>query len=117
MKILFRFMISDDEGWIGYTEGRTWEEIFYFIDEFGNPYSADIIRLPPDAPIGVCVPMVYDDDLGWMVGDNDDADLEISEYFWDGVPDLGDSRWDAETKAQLAWKDYLKNRTGEVYGN
>jgi len=114
MKILFRFMISDDEGWIGYTEGRTWEEIFYFIDEFGDPYSADIIRLPPDAPLGVCVPMVYDDENGWIP--NDQAS-EISEYFWDRVPDLGDPRWEAKTKTQSAWKDYLKNRTGEHCGD
>ena len=111
MRILFRFITSNELGWIGYTEGTTWEEIFIAIDEFGDPYSADVIQLHRATPLSFCVPMILDDEEGWTPSDDDAA--EISEYFWNKVPEISDSRWDAETKAQAMWQDYLKNRTGE----
>ena len=38
MRILFRFVLSNKTVWIGYTEGKTWEEIYNGIDEFGDAY-------------------------------------------------------------------------------
>jgi len=115
MRILFRFGGNIEIRWVGYTEGKTWEEIFISIDEFGDPYAADIIQLHRAVPLSFCVPIIPDDENGW-VPSNDEAS-EICEYFWDSVPEVSDPRWKAKTKTQLAWEDYLKNRTGEVYGN
>ena len=110
MRILFRFIANSEIRWIGYTEGKTWEQIFMAIDEFGDPYAADVIQLHRAVPLRFCVPIILDDENGWIP--NDEAS-EISEYFWDSVPEVSDPRWEAKTKTQSAWEDYLKNRTGE----
>lgn len=114
MRILFRFIANSEIRWIGYTEGKTWEQIFMAIDEFGDPYAADVIQLHRAVPLRFCVPIILDDENGWIP--NDEAS-EISEYFWDSVPEVSDPRWEAKTKTQSAWKDYLKNRTGERNGD
>jgi hypothetical protein len=115
MRILFRFVLSNKTVWVGYTEGKTWEEIYHGIDEFGDAYEADVIQLHRAVPMRFCVPLMLHKKAGWVPSNEEYGGM--SGKFWDAVPDVSDFRWDAETKAQLAWKDYLKNRTGKRYGD
>lgn len=106
MKVMFRFKPyvvnkPGNKAWIGFAEGRTWEDIIDVIDEFGDPTSADIVKISASHPMGFCIPYVYDSDdsndsgeQGWC---SVDEEREISNWFF--KYDIDSPEW--ETKRVL----------------
>lgn len=55
MKVVaFRFLGDEEQptGWVGIAAGRDWKELFWAIDEFGDPSCCDYKTLPMGG--GVC---------------------------------------------------------------
>ncbi len=91
MRVIFRFKPDDEKAWVGFAEGRTWEDIADVIDEFGDPNSADIVILPKTYPMGFCIPFTNDEEEGW---DSVDEGREVSGWFFEY--DVDDPRWETE---------------------
>tara|TARA_R110000803_G_scaffold10912_8_gene33204 strand:+ start:166 stop:519 length:354 start_codon:yes stop_codon:yes gene_type:complete len=102
MRVLFRFKPNDKKAWVGFTEGNTWKDIFWAIDEFGNPFEADVIKLPHKYPISFCVPFANDGDEGW--GTLEEG-REVGEMLYMAMPDIDGPEW--ETKQAKEWREYI----------
>jgi len=107
MRVLFRFKPEGDKAWVGFVEGRTWDDIFHNIDEFGDPFMADVIKLPADRTMSFCVPYInYADDTEEEVWDTDrDDEVEVGDWFHEYPVDS--QEWE---KNCAAWGKYLITR-------
>ena len=112
MRVLFRFKPNDKKAWVGFTEGETWEDIFWAIDEYGDPNEAAVIKLPYKYTMGFCVPFSNDPnhDGDW---EPEDKDREIGEWFWMAIPDIDGPEW--ETRVPKEWREYLSDGRGDRY--
>jgi|TARA_R110000744_G_scaffold350530_1_gene456239 hypothetical protein len=102
MRVLFRFKPNDKKAWVGFTEGETWEDIFWAIDEYGDPNETAVIKLPHKYPMGFCVPFTNDGDEGWSALEED---REIAGEFYESMPDIDGPEW--ETKQAKEWREYI----------
>ena len=108
MRVMFRFKPEGDKAWVGFVEGRTWDDIFHNIDEFGDPYSTDVIKLPADRTMSFCVPYIdYPEDGteegGWDTDPDDE--IEVGDWFYEYPPDSPE--WE---KHRSIWEKYLSTR-------
>lgn len=103
MKVMFRFKPDNDKAWIGYTEGDTWEDIFMDIDEFGDPYSVDVFKLPSRQYVSFCVPYEYDPKEDYWVAQ---PELELGGFFLNYPVDAPE--WETPNSA---WENFLRTRT------
>ena len=89
MKVVaFRFTDEDGPtGWVGFATGQDWTELFWTIDEFGDPYCCEYKTLS-NYGVGACWRET------WKPGPGEHRRLtrsgfELSEL----VPDLLDEGW------------------------
>lgn len=86
MKITY--FLFPETGWVGVAFGRDWSDVFWAIDEHGDPYSVLLIHITASMRGSFCVLDDYDEDTG-MYGSG--RDHETNEY----TPFLDDPRWSA----------------------
>jgi len=110
MKVIFRFKPDDEQAWVGFTEGSTWGEIFWNIDEFGDPFEANVIKLPHKYHMGFCIPFTNDESEGW---DSVAEDREVTDMFYEAVPDIDSPEW--ETKESKEWRKYIVNAASNIF--
>ena len=104
MRILFRFKPEGDKAWVGFVEGRTWDDIFHNIDEFGDPFSADVIKLPADRTMSFCVPYIHYADATEEGGWDTDPDDEVEVGDWFREYPVDSPEWERDCDA---WGKYL----------
>lgn len=89
MKVVaFRFTSEDGPtGWVGFATGQDWTELFWTIDEFGDPYCCEYKTLSKYG-VGACWLET------WIPGRGEDLHLQRSDFeFSELVPDLLDEDW------------------------
>ena len=111
MRVLFRFKPNDKKAWVGFTEGKTWEDIFWAIDEYGDPNETAVIKLPHKYPMGFCVPFTSNPnhDGDW---ESENKDREIAGEFYASMPDIDGPEWETQSKQ---WVKYLSDRWEDIY--
>ena len=118
IQVVFRFKYNNEEAWVGYTNGVDWEDIFWGIDEFGDPYEADVVRVS-NCPIGYCVAWDNNDEFeGWLPINNwlpekkrQLAEVELSCRVINDAPD--EEYWE---KPNRAWERHLRTRLEALRG-
>ena len=90
MIVAFRFLNEFGKAnFAGFASAPTKKALFWQIDEFGDPYSCEIKKIPS---CGMCVPVHHNPDGFVDVAPNAvDLELEIGERF--GLAINGDDGW------------------------
>jgi len=102
MRVAFRFKPEGDKAWVGFAEGHTWEDIFDNIDQYGDPCSADVIRIPKARQMSFCIPYEYNSQEDWWERAETREIDEICGEFSEFEPDS-----DIWKINDTAWKKFL----------
>ena len=115
MRIFFKFSTDNDLASVGYTEGKTWQDIFDAIDEFGDPNEAVVVRFFKKVPVSFCMRRHCDKSGSWDIDDDSGIEVSINFFRWicSQMPALDDPEWVVSTRTKMQWASFLKDRVSD----